>query len=93
MTDQPLLYTVPQVTRLLNLGRSRVYELIRTGALPSVTIGHSRRITITAVRDFVMALKPDSEPANQPPNTAGNPTTNPLLHNSESCRPHGPISR
>lgn len=39
-----VLLTVQDVQDLLQLGRSTVYELIRTGELPSVRIGRSVRI-------------------------------------------------
>ncbi|MEU2080395.1 helix-turn-helix domain-containing protein [Streptomyces albus] len=51
MTDE--LLTVPEVMARLRLGRSTVYDLIRTRRLPSVTIGRSRRIPASALRDFI----------------------------------------
>ncbi|WP_267883309.1 helix-turn-helix domain-containing protein [Streptomyces sp. NRRL S-1022] len=37
----------------LRLGRSKVYDLIRTRRLPSVTIGRCRRIPASALGDFI----------------------------------------
>ena len=51
MADE--LLTVPQVMRRLKLGRSAVYDLIRSRRLASITIGRSRRIPESAVRDFI----------------------------------------
>jgi excisionase family DNA binding protein len=34
--DQRLLYRVPEVAVILNISRSKVYELLGSGALPSV---------------------------------------------------------
>ena len=40
----------------LNVGRSRVYDLMRTRQLPSVRIGKSRRVTVAAVHAYVERL-------------------------------------
>jgi excisionase family DNA binding protein len=50
-TDE--LLTVPQVMRQLKLGRSTVYDLIRSRRLVSITIGRSRRIPASSVREFI----------------------------------------
>jgi excisionase family DNA binding protein len=47
------LLTVPQVMRWLKLGRSTVYDLIRSRRLVSITIGRSRRIPVSSVRQFI----------------------------------------
>jgi excisionase family DNA binding protein len=47
------LLTVPEVMARLKIGRSAVYALIRSGQLPSGTIGRSRRIPADAVSRFV----------------------------------------
>ncbi|SES23055.1 helix-turn-helix domain-containing protein [Streptomyces qinglanensis] len=51
MADE--LLTVPDVMARLKLGRSTVYDLIRSHRLPSITIGRSRRIPAAAVHDFI----------------------------------------
>jgi excisionase family DNA binding protein len=38
------------------VGRSRVYDLMRTRQLPSVRIGKSRRVTVAAVHAYVERL-------------------------------------
>lgn len=43
-TAAPEALTVPEVMSALRLGRSKVYDLIRSGTLPSFTIGRARRI-------------------------------------------------
>ncbi|MEV0191719.1 helix-turn-helix domain-containing protein [Kitasatospora purpeofusca] len=45
--------TVPEVMTRLRLGRSAVYDLIRTNRLRSITIGRARRITYGSYRSFV----------------------------------------
>ncbi|MET8126070.1 helix-turn-helix domain-containing protein [Streptomyces sp. NBC_01707] len=52
MRDDELL-TVGEVMARLKVGRSTVYDLIRTRRLPSVAIGRCRRIPARALRDFI----------------------------------------
>jgi excisionase family DNA binding protein len=47
------LLTVPQVMARLQLGRSAVYDLLRTGQLTSITLGRARRIPTHALTDFI----------------------------------------
>ena len=42
--EQPVLLTVEQVCRIINLGRSKTYELIAANLIPSISIGRSRRV-------------------------------------------------
>ncbi|MER8113887.1 helix-turn-helix domain-containing protein [Streptomyces sp. NPDC094031] len=51
MTEE--LLTVREVTAALKIGRTKVYDLIRTNELPSLTIGRSRRIPAEAVRTYL----------------------------------------
>jgi excisionase family DNA binding protein len=55
ITEPPRLIRVEDAAKLLNIGRSAVYDLIRSGRLRSVKIGKSRRIPREAV-DEVIAL-------------------------------------
>ncbi|MFE5713266.1 helix-turn-helix domain-containing protein [Streptomyces sp. NPDC056501] len=47
------LLTVPEVMARLKLGRSTVYDLIRSRRLTSITVGRARRIPVDSVRDFI----------------------------------------
>ncbi|MFE9797025.1 helix-turn-helix domain-containing protein [Streptomyces goshikiensis] len=47
------LLTVPQVMARLQLGRSAVYDLLRTQQLASITLGRARRIPTHALTDFI----------------------------------------
>ncbi|MGY4919930.1 helix-turn-helix domain-containing protein [Streptomyces sp. 900116325] len=49
------LLTVPQVMARLQLGRSAVYDLLRSGQLASITLGRTRRIPTQALTDFIHA--------------------------------------
>ncbi|WP_410537499.1 helix-turn-helix domain-containing protein [Streptomyces sp. KL2] len=45
--------TVPEVMSALRMSRFKVYDLIRSGALPSYTEGRSRRIPAEALRTYI----------------------------------------
>ncbi|WP_030383382.1 MULTISPECIES: helix-turn-helix domain-containing protein [unclassified Streptomyces] len=47
------LLTVPKVMASLQLGRSAVYDLLRSGQLASITLGRARRIPVHALTDFI----------------------------------------
>jgi excisionase family DNA binding protein len=55
-----LLLTPEEVALALRVGRSKVYELMRAGALRSVKIGGSRRISAATLADYVKALERDA---------------------------------
>jgi excisionase family DNA binding protein len=50
------LYRVEEVANILGMGRSTVFDLIRSGRLASVKEGAMRRITDDAIRDYVRKL-------------------------------------
>ena len=54
------LYTVSEAMALLSMGRSVLYEQIRSGRLRSVKQGRSRRIPATAFGDYVALLERES---------------------------------
>jgi excisionase family DNA binding protein len=51
-----LLLKPEEAAELLGVGRSRVYDLMRSHLLLSVKIGRSRRVPAAALRDYVTAL-------------------------------------
>jgi len=51
------LYRVTDAVRLLNLSRTAVFELLRTGRLRSVKQGRTRLIPASAIRDYVALLE------------------------------------
>jgi excisionase family DNA binding protein len=55
--SSPLLYTVPQITEMLSIGRTAAYELIKSGRLRSVKIGNSRRIPAVALDEFLESIQ------------------------------------
>lgn len=56
MSDR-LLLRVEEAAELVGLGRSKVYELVQSGELESVTVGRARRIPRAAVDAFVEKLR------------------------------------
>jgi excisionase family DNA binding protein len=45
--------TVPEAMTALKLSRSKIYDLIRSGALPSYTEGRARRIPLDSLRTYM----------------------------------------
>ena len=48
--ETQILMTVSEVAEALRIGRSRCYELIRTGEIPSLHLGRSVRVPLTQLR-------------------------------------------
>ncbi|MBP0460826.1 helix-turn-helix domain-containing protein [Streptomyces montanisoli] len=53
----PVLLRVADATRVLNLSRSVVYDLIRTGRLRTVTEGRTRLVPASAIGEYVALLE------------------------------------
>jgi len=57
----PVLLVRPEdAARVLGVGRTKVYELIRSGALRSVRVGGLRRIPVAALSEFVTRLEEEA---------------------------------
>ncbi|MFI6021056.1 helix-turn-helix domain-containing protein [Streptomyces sp. NPDC051287] len=52
-TAAPDLLTVPEVMASLKVGRTKVYDLIRTHRLVSIKVDGCRRIPADSVGDFI----------------------------------------
>jgi excisionase family DNA binding protein len=50
---QKLLLTLPEAGRALAISRSKMYDLLNSGHLPSVHIGRSRRVRVSDIENFV----------------------------------------
>lgn len=59
----PVLYRVPEAARLLGLGKTKIYELIRGKRLRSVTEGRTRLIPADAISDYLALLAKEAEDA------------------------------
>lgn len=53
----PIFVSIKEAAHLLNLSRSRVYELMDAGAIESTRIGRRRVIPTTALHDFAAKLQ------------------------------------
>ena len=61
------LLRVEEVAReALQISRTRVYELIATGALRSIVIGRSRRVPESAIREFIARLEAEQALPGEP---------------------------
>lgn len=58
-----LLLTPTEAAETLGIGRSKLYQLLRSGAVSSVRIGSCRRIPAASLPDLVTRLQQDSEAA------------------------------
>ena len=57
----PVLLLRPEdAARALGVGRTKVYELMRSGALRSVTVGGLRRVPVAALNEFVTRLEEEA---------------------------------
>jgi excisionase family DNA binding protein len=57
MQDTLLLLTPERAAERLDIGRTRLYELLASGELESVKVGRSRRIPAAALVEFVARLR------------------------------------
>jgi excisionase family DNA binding protein len=51
-----LLFTPKEVAGILGVGRTKVFELLKRGELASLRIDGCRRISATALREYVDSL-------------------------------------
>jgi excisionase family DNA binding protein len=51
-----VLLTIEEAARLLGIGRTKAYALVKSGALASVQIGRLRRIHVQALNEFASHL-------------------------------------
>ena len=63
MAPEIQLYRVRDAMVILSLGRSAIYEQIRSGRLRSVTQGRSRLIPASAIADYIALLEQEAKAA------------------------------
>jgi len=56
MESKPILVTVVEVARMLSIGRTAAWELVRKQKIRSVKIGRTRRVPIVAIQDYIQWL-------------------------------------
>jgi excisionase family DNA binding protein len=57
------LYRVADAMVILSLGRSAIYEQIRSGRLRSVTEGRARLIPASAIAEYILLLEREADAA------------------------------
>ncbi len=58
---EKLLLRASEVSELAGLGKSKTYELIAAGIIPSVRIGKSVRVPVGQLREWIEALPTHSQ--------------------------------
>ena len=54
--NNAILLTTEEAAELLNIGRSKVFDLIRNGELGSIKIGRLRRVPLDSIHEFTARL-------------------------------------
>ena len=54
-TPQRLLLRIPEAAETLGIGRTKIYEMIATGELPTVRFGRAVRISVSTLQKWVEA--------------------------------------
>ncbi len=52
-TPQRLLLRIPEAAETLGIGRTKIYELIATGELPTIRVGRAVRISVSTLQKWV----------------------------------------
>lgn len=55
-----LLLTIDEACERIGVKRSKLYELITSDTIESVSIGRARRIPVDALEDYVARLRSDT---------------------------------
>lgn len=63
--ELPLLLKVGDLIPVLGIGRNTAYELVRTGQIPSIRIGHQLRISKQSLIDFLRRSEVKSKESNE----------------------------
>jgi excisionase family DNA binding protein len=50
---QPILVSVPELSVMLNLGRTATWELVRKHKIKSIKIGRTRRVPVVAIQEYI----------------------------------------
>ena len=51
--DDRLTVTIERTAELLEVGRSTIYDLLRTGKLKGVKFGRAHRVVVQSIRDLI----------------------------------------
>ncbi len=56
---EKILVTPPEAAALIGIGRTRIYDLIARGVIPSIRIGRSVRVPLDGLRKWIASQSPD----------------------------------
>jgi excisionase family DNA binding protein len=56
MESKPILVSVVEASRLLSIGRTAAWDLVRKRKIRSVKIGRTRRVPVEAIQEYVQRL-------------------------------------
>jgi excisionase family DNA binding protein len=54
LNDYPEVITVEELLDILSVGKNSAYRLLRSGEIKSIKIGHTYRIPIVSVKEFIL---------------------------------------
>ncbi len=57
MDEEPRWLRAEQVAEMLGIARTRVYELMASGAIKSIKLGRNRRVEVGEVTAFIERLR------------------------------------
>ena len=57
MSEAPVMFTPAQICRMFQISRSKTYEMLASGEIPSVKFGRSRRIPYDRLQEYLDALR------------------------------------
>lgn len=58
-----LFLRIPEVAEALGIGRTKIYEMIATGKLPTIRVGRAIRISVSTLQKWVEEREQQSMPA------------------------------
>jgi excisionase family DNA binding protein len=53
VVPQRLLLRIPEVAETLGIGRTKIYEMIATGELPTIRFGRAVRVSVSTLQKWV----------------------------------------
>ncbi|MEV6411862.1 helix-turn-helix domain-containing protein [Kribbella sp. NPDC051718] len=65
VTAGPLLLTVEEAARLLGVGRTTAFALVKSGELESIPLGRLRKIPTECVTEYIDRLRTRARAENQ----------------------------
>jgi excisionase family DNA binding protein len=71
--DAPLLVRVRAACRMLDVGETRLYEMLNSGELQSFRDGGARKILVSSIREYIARQMAQAIPPKQSPASRARP--------------------